>query len=140
MATVTHVYSASLARFYAVSLKDTLEASGEWPDDTKPVTYATVLAFQVSETPDGMQLSADDEGLPCWAPLFDEENRLLRAELERKAYQRIASDTISRLQPVTASKARMALPDPGLVTWLDYLARLDSLDLTVAPILWPEMP
>lgn len=140
MATTTHFYSASQTRFYAATLEPVLTASESWPVDAVPVSYDTVLAFQSSEAPDGMNLAADAAGLPCWAPIFDDETRLLRAEIERDAYLRVAVDAISRLEPTAVTRARIALPNPELDAWLNYLTALNATDLTVVPVQWPEKP
>jgi hypothetical protein len=139
-------YSAKSNGFYHTELEEDYKASADgWPDDAIAVSdeeYQSLLEGQAI----GKVMAADNSGRPTLSdPVI---NWQARAEQQRQKLYAAANNTISLWQTkLLAGKALTDDQKMKLDAWLDYMDKLEAMDLSVVKgeaaynaIGWPKQP
>lgn len=138
-------YSAGQNSLYPDALRESREATGDWPADAKEISdalYHSLLGGQSN----GKVITADSNGNPILTePVIDWDQK---AELQRQSLITAANKTISFLQTkLLAGRELTHEQKTALNAWLDYTDKLDALDFTdlknvagFEAIEWPDKP
>lgn len=137
-------YSASENTFFFESLRESYIAGNYWPDDLKPVDYASYQKFALEKPAEGKIRAADKNGLPQWAdmplPTAAQYRQMAdneKAQLMLAAQQAISVGQTKLLMGRTLTDDERA----RLNAWMDYIDALTATDTSTAPdISWPEKP
>lgn len=122
--------------------QDNYEISGIWPDDIKPVDDDVMEKF-ADTPPSGMRLGADKKGNPAWVDISPLTHTELVEQAEAKKRYLISEVETETAMLRTKLALKRIKPDEEalLISWLDYLDELDTVDVSTAPdIIWPVKP
>lgn len=132
---MTWKFSAATNGFYPA---DSLDDYPSLPEDLVDVTAEQYEALQLAQSRDGLRIVADQKGNPIACeklPPTPEELQQMRDVLLQIAALRIAplQDAVDIGDVTSAEQAR-------LLAWKKYRVVLNRLDLTAAPVVWPDVP
>lgn len=135
-----YYYSASSNSFFALSLKQSYEDSGTWPEDGVPVSDDIFSEF-TSEPPEGMIRSSKD-GYPAWIakPPPSKEEMQQFASSEKARLMDLAAKMIAPLQDAVDLDMATDKEKNSLAAWKKYRVLLNRIDTGSSPIEWPEQP
>ncbi|WP_337137407.1 tail fiber assembly protein [Morganella morganii] len=135
-------FSVKKAQFFMMDKQDNYEISGIWPDDIKPVDDDVMEKF-ADTPPSGMRLGADKKGNPAWVDISPLTHTELVEQAEAKKRYLISEVETETAMLRTKLVLKRIKPDEEalLISWLDYLDELDTVDVSTAPdIIWPVKP
>ena len=131
-------------KFYAYSLKESYEASENWPDAGVDVDEELHTEFS-GIPPIGKIRITGEDGFPLWAdiPAPTHEELVSVADDEKQRLIDNANAFINSKQwPGKAAIGRLKTTELAQYNlWLDYLDAIESINTSAAPdINWPEIP
>lgn len=138
---MTFYYSAKDNGFLDGSKKEIYLNAGTWPDDAIGVSVEVFIEF-TNEPPVGHLLGANDDGSPLWVavPKKSQAELISLADQERELLITSARDSISIWQTELQLGIISDDSKAKLMKWIDYIKKLQSLDLSTAPIIeWPKL-
>ncbi|WP_312344385.1 tail fiber assembly protein [Leclercia sp.] len=139
-----YIYSPSANAFYPLSLQESYEIAGTWPQDGVSVS-AEIAAEFMQAAPQGKKRIAGDDGYPVWEdiPPPTQDELIASAEMEKQSRINQANDYMNGKQwPGKAALGRLKGDDLAHYNaWLDYLDAMEAVDITTAlDITWPDKP
>ncbi|RQM36856.1 tail fiber assembly protein [Erwinia psidii] len=135
-------FSPSLKSFIPSEWKDDGTYNDDtWPSDAVPVTEAEAASYWKQMPPDGQRLGVVD-GRPAWEdePALTPAQRTALAEQQKAMLRTQAQSTISLWQTELQLDIISDEDKTRLIAWMKYIQALNTVDTTVAEIVWPEKP
>ncbi|ECV1080060.1 tail fiber assembly protein [Salmonella enterica subsp. enterica serovar Cerro] len=139
-----YVYSATSNAFYPIALKNSYEATGDWPVDGVDIDEDAFATYTGTPTT-GKMRGSDGNGYPAWVttPPLTREQQIAVSENEKASRIAEANSFMNSKQwPGKAAIGRLTGEELSQYNaWLDYLDALDAVDTSTAPdIEWPVSP
>lgn len=116
-------FSPSALEFLAGEVRERYIASGTWPDDATEITEDDWQEYGASNAPEGKQLGADKNGLPCWVKESQQ-----RVDIRRQDAMNQIDNAADRVRAADRSIGRYLDAEYQLVAQalIDYRANPDG--------------
>ncbi|WHQ73405.1 tail fiber assembly protein [Pantoea sp. Lij88] len=134
-------YSAKKNAFYLLDEEAAYRASGNWPDDVRPVSDDIWQKF-AGTPPEGKQRVAGKEGTPVWVDLPEHEERTIEENQAVKNALLEKADTEIRMLSVVQEVYGLSDDEKQrLGAWKKHLAEVYRLNASVREkVDWPVAP
>ncbi len=115
--------------------------AGTLPEDAVAITDDDA-ALYMGNPPDGKTRIAEN-GMPAWgdAPPLSQDELRVQAETMKESLLKVATSKITVWQTKTLiGRALMDDEKAHLNSWIDYVDKLNAIDITLSPVSWPDSP
>ncbi|ENQ1965032.1 TPA: tail fiber assembly protein [Klebsiella quasipneumoniae subsp. similipneumoniae] len=138
-----YYYSPSENIAYSGVLMDSYKKAGTLPDDIVEITDSEFQEYFMGLVPEGKYRTASAQGLPVWAdlapPSHDELIAIVEADRQNRIDNAMSSIAVIQLK-MQAGRKLTESETLRLNAVLDYIDKLDAIDINSTDIEWPEQP